>query len=360
MTTLFSGFQLGNIKLKNKLVMAPLTRCRAIDNIPNDLMAEYYAQRAGAGLIITEGTAPSPNGLGYARIPGIYHQDQVEGWKKVTSAVHTKGGKIFIQLMHTGRISHSANMPTGSEVIAPSAIQAPEQMYTDSEGMQDHTVPREMTKEDIQTAIQEYVQASKNAIEAGFDGVELHAANGYLIDQFINPISNQRTDDYGGSAENRVRFAVEVAEAVTAAIGKEKVGMRISPYGAFNGLGEFKGVEETFELVAQKMAEIGLVYLHTVDHSAMGAPEVPTSVKDKIRSAFQGTIILSGGYDKARAEADLEANKGELVAYGRPFLANPDLVERFKAGAELNEPKFDLFYTPGAEGYTDYPVLETV
>lgn len=356
---LFEAFDKNGLQLKNKMVMAPLTRSRSsADHIPTDFMATYYGQRAGAGLIITEGTSPSPNGTGYPRIPGIYSDDQIAAWKPVTKAVHDGGGKIFMQLMHTGRISHPLNLPVGAEVVAPSAIAAANtEMYTDQKGNQKLPVPREMTSSDIAAASQEYVDAAKNAVEAGFDGVELHSANGYLMEQFINPGSNQRTDNYGGSYENRSRFVLETAAEVVKAIGKEKVGIRLSPGGTFNDLGPFKGQEETFNYLAAELGKIGLVYLHIVDHSSMGTPEVPLTLKQSIRDAFGGAIILSGGYDKARAEADLNSGLGHLTAFGRPFLANPDLVERFKTGAELNEPDYDTFYTPGVIGYTDYPTL---
>lgn len=342
--------------------MAPLTRSRAIGNVPNELMATYYGQRAGAGLIITEGTSPSPNGLGYPRIPGIFNQEQADGWKLVTDAVHAKGGKIFIQLMHTGRVSHPDNMPAGAKVLAPSAVGLTQtKMWVDEAGEElPIPVATPMTIDDIKDAIAEYVNAAKLAIAAGFDGVELHGANGYLIDQFLNPISNQREDQYGGSTKNRLRFLRDVAEGTTAAIGKDKIGLRLSPYGVFNELGKFDDLEATFIGAATLASELGIAYLHLVDHSAMGTPEVPVTIKDKLRQAFNGTLILSGGYDKERAEADLQAGKGDLVAFGRPFLANPDLVERMEQDAPLNDPDPDTFYTPGKEGYTDYPTLQEV
>ena len=356
---LFSMYNLGNIELKNRFVMAPLTRSRAINNIPNELMAAYYRQRASAGLIITEGTSPSANGLGYARIPGIFNEEQIKGWKKVTDAVHEEAGKIFVQLMHTGRVSHSENMAEGTEILAPSAVTFVGEMYTDTKGMQPYLVPKEMTLEDIENAQNEYVEAAKNAITAGFDGVEVHGANGYLIDQFINPASNQRKDNYGGSKENRSRFAIEVAQKVVAAIGAEKTGIRLSPYGVFNGMEVFEGLEDTFEYLAGELGKLKLSYIHIVDHSSMGAVEVTDSVKSKIRQAFGGIYIVSGGLDKANAEFALENDKGELVAFGRSFLANPDLVYRFENDIELNAPDFDTFYTPGEKGYTDYPFTES-
>jgi N-ethylmaleimide reductase len=340
--------------------MAPMTRSRALNNIPNDLMATYYKQRATAGLIITEGTSPSPNGLGYARIPGIFSEAQVEGWKKVTSQVHSAGGHIFVQLMHTGRIGHPHNLPEKAEIIAPSAIQAKGQMWTDKWGMLDHPVPREMTKSDIENTIKEFVDSSANAIKAGFDGVELHSANGYLLEQFLNPASNQRTDEYGGSPENRARFVIEVAKSVAEKIGKEKTAIRLSPYGAFNDVGPFPETEEEYTYLAKKLNEIGIVYIHLVDHSSMGAPQVEASTVKKIRENFNNTLILSGGYDRVRAESALDSNSCDLVAFGRPFLANPDFVSRLEKNESLNPIKMEFFYTADEVGYTDYPVLEKV
>jgi len=352
---IFSKYNLGNIELQNRVVMAPLTRSRAENNIPNQLMSEYYGQRASAGLIITEGTAPSANGLGYARIPGIYNEEQIKGWKTVTNRVHEEGGKIFIQLMHTGRVSHSDNMEEGTEVIAPSAIRLNGEMYTDQHGMQPYPVPKEMSQEDIVQAQNEYVQAAKNAIKAGFDGVEIHAANGYLIDQFINTSSNKRTDEYGGSIENRSRFALEIIQKVVAAIGAEKTGIRISPYGAFNDMEAFEDLEDTYEYLADKLGHLKLAYLHIVEMAALGGPDVPLSLKLKIRDIFGGPIIRSGGLDKERAEAALNNDEAELVAFGRPLIANPDLVYRMENDLSLQDPDPDTFYTPGAKGYTDYP-----
>ncbi|MEO1255089.1 MAG: alkene reductase [Bacteroidota bacterium] len=356
---LFESYDLNGIQLQNRVVMAPMTRCRATsDHVPTDIMATYYGQRSGAGLIITEGTSPSLNGAGYARIPGIYTPAQTEAWKKITESVHEGGAKIFLQIMHTGRVSHPLNMEDGAKVLSSSPVPAENtEMYTDQEGPKKLPVPKEMSKEEIAHAIEEYVMAAKNAIEAGFDGVELHAANGYLLEQFINPTCNHREDEYGGSAENRSRFVLEVAEKVVAAIGSEKVGIRLSPHGAFNDINPFDKEEETFEYLAGKLKELGLTYIHLVDHSSMGSPEVSKQLKAKIRDSFNGTIIISGGYDFEKATNDLDDGLGHLVAFGRPYLANPDLVKRFKQGAELNQPDFDTFYTPGEKGYTDYSTL---
>ena len=345
--------------MTNRIVMAPMTRCRAIGNVPNELMAKYYKQRSGAGLIITEGTSPSPNGLGYARIPGVFSEDQVEGWKKITSAVHKNGGKIFIQLMHTGRISHPLNMPKGSQILAPSAVKATGQMWTDSKQLQDFPMPNEMTDQDLLHSKAEFVDAALNAMDAGFDGVELHSANGYLLEQFLSPISNVRDDKYGRSVESRSRFVIEVVTAVAEAIGGDKTGIRLSPYGVANDMPYYPEIDATYMYLAEQLNKTGIAYIHIVDHSAMGAPEVPVEIKKLIRHNFKNTIILSGGYDKERAEADIQSGLGDLVAFGRPFINNPDLAERFKNNWSLSRDlKMDLFYTADEKGYTDYPAYK--
>jgi N-ethylmaleimide reductase len=357
MSLLYSPTKIGPLTLQNRLVISPMTRSRAIGNVPNDLMVEYYKQRATAGLVITEGTSPSPNGLGYPRIPGAYSDAQVAGWKKVTEAVHAGGAKIFLQLMHTGRIGHPNNLPAGARVVGPSAVVAAGEMYTDAEGPKAHPVPEAMTETDIKVAIGEYVQAAKNARAAGFDGVELHGANGYLLEQFIRPNSNQRTDAYGGGIERRARLVLEVVKAVADAIGKDRVGIRLSPYGVFNDMPHHPEMEADYTYLAKELSKLGILYVHLVDHSAIGAPAVPQSIKDIFRKEFKGTLILSGGYDAARAEADIAAHEADLIAVGRPFLANPDLIHRWKTGAPVNAPDPNTFYTPGPKGYTDYPVL---
>ncbi len=341
--------------------MAPLTRSRATtDNIPTDLMATYYAQRSGAGLIITEGTSPSLNGLGYSNIPGIFNRQQVEGWKKITEAVHEKGSKIFIQFMHTGRVGHQLNLPYGAEILAPSAVAAAGQIYTVKEGMKDHPVPRAFTTQEIKSTIQEFVEAAKNAVEAGFDGVELHAANGYLIEQFINPGTNSRTDEYGGNIENRGRFLLEIVEQTAQAIGKEKIGVRFSPYGIFNDMPAYDQVDQTYLYLAEMLAGFGIEYIHVLDHSTDNAQPEILKVKDIIRSKFKNTLIFCGGFTKERANAELERGVADLIAFGRPFITNPDLVKRLEIGAELNEPDFSTFYSGGEKGYTSYPFLEEV
>lgn len=356
---LFTPTKVGAIELKNHIVMSPMTRCRAIGNVPNDLVAEYYKQRAGAGLIITEGTSPSPNGLGYARIPGIFSKEQVEGWKKITSAVHGAGGKIFVQLMHTGRISHELNLPKGAEVLAPSAVKPAGQMWTDAAQMQDFPTPKAMTAEEIQSTKAEFIAAAKNAVEAGFDGIELHGANGYLLEQFLSPVSNIRTDNYGGSVENRARFVLEVAKGVAEAIGKEKVGIRLSPYGVASDMPHYSEIDATYEYLATELSNIGIAYVHVVDHSALGAPAVPISIKQTIRSAFKNTFIHAGGYIQKTAEADIESGLYDLVAIGRPFISNPDLVERYKNNWPLSaDLDMNTFYSADKVGYTDYPVYK--
>jgi N-ethylmaleimide reductase len=354
---LFTPAQVGSAEIQNRVVMSPMTRCRAIGNVPNDLMEEYYKQRCGAGLIITEGTSPSPNGLGYARIPGIFSRQQVEGWKMITSVVHSGGGKIFVQLMHTGRISHPLNMPDGTKILAPSAVKASGQMWTDSKMMQDFPVPKAMTAKEMWQTKTEYVAAAGNAMEAGFDGVEIHGANGYLLEQFLSPVSNVRIDNYGGSIENRSRFVLEVVAAVADAIGKEKTGIRLSPYGVASDMPHYPEIESTYNYLSNHLNTIGIAYIHLVDHSAMGAPVVPVEIKKLIRSNFKNTIILSGGYDRERAEADIQNGHCDLVAFGRPFINNPDLVSRFENNRPLSKDlRMDLFYSADEKGYTDYPV----
>jgi N-ethylmaleimide reductase len=343
---LFEKATLGSLQLQNKFVMAPMTRSRAINNLPNDLITQYYSQRSSAGLIITEGISPSPNGLGYARIPGLFNKEQAQGWRKVTDAVHAKGAKIFVQLMHTGRASIDLNLPAGAKVLAPSSIQMTGEQWTDSKGLQPYTVPKEMSAQEIEQTIEEFVQSSKLAVEvAGFDGVELHGANGYLIDQFLNPASNQRGDIYG---KDRTEFAFRIAERVSKAIGADKTGIRISPYGTFNDMAIFEGVDEFYGRFANRLWQLGLVYIHVIDH---GKGEV----KRIVRENFKGTYILSTGYDVAKAEADLAEGRGDLVAFGRAFIGNPDFVERVRQGIPLQEMDAAKLYTPGPEGYVDYP-----
>lgn len=339
--------------------MSPMTRCRAIGNVPNDLMATYYGQRADAGLIVTEGTSPSPNGLGYARIPGIFSQEQIDGWKKITKAVHDRDGKIFVQLMHTGRISHPLNLPQGAQVLAPSAVKPAGQMWTGAQQMQDFPTPKAMTLEELEQTKMEFVKAAKNAMEAGFDGVELHGANGYLLEQFLSPVSNLRMDNYGGSIENRCRFVLEVVQEAANAIGPEKTGIRLSPYGVASDMPHYPEIDATYKYLAAQLNNLNIAYIHIVDHSALGGPTVPLEIKKTIRAEFKNTIILAGGHTKASAEAELQSGLGDLEAFGRPFINNPDLVERLENDLPLStDLHADQFYSADEKGYTDYPVYQ--
>jgi N-ethylmaleimide reductase len=355
-SALFELASLGKLSLKNRVVMAPMTRSRAVEsNTANQLMAEYYAQRASAGLIITEGTSPSPNGTGYARIPGLWSKRQIEGWEKVTTAVHAKGGRIFVQLMHTGRVGHPLNLPEGAELLAPSAVAAEGAMYTDAKGPQAYPIPRAMSEADLWSTVAEFTQAAQNAIVAGFDGVELHGANGYLLEQFLSPHSNLRDDAWGGSVEKRIGFVIEVVKRVTAAIGAHRVGIRLSPHGTSAGMKSYPEIDRTYVELVTRISPYGLQYIHLVDHSSLGSPKVPESLRRELRRAWPRTIILAGGLDRSLAETALRDGKGDLFAFGRSFLANPDLVTRLERGLSLNSPDPSTFYTPGPKGYTDYP-----
>jgi N-ethylmaleimide reductase len=354
---LFEPVNLQGLNLKNRIVMAPMTRCRAIGNVPNDLMIKYYEQRASAGLIITEGTSPSPNGIGYARTPGIFTEQQITAWKKITQAVHAKGGKIVVQLMHVGRVAHPANMLPNAKILAPSPIASKGQMWTDLLGMQPEAVPNEMTTEEVKQTIQEFVTAAKNAVESGFDGIELHGANGYLIEQFINPTTNQRTDEYGGSIEKRCQFLIEITQGVIAAIGKEKVGIRISPYSTFNDMGVYEETAATYEYLTKKLNDLGILYLHIMEIAAKHTPGGNDLIA-KIRNIYKGTLILAGGYTKETAERALTEKKADLIGFGNKFISNPDLVERLKTNEDLMEANQNHFYSAGEEGYIDYPFVK--
>lgn len=357
---LFTPLQLGRIELANRIVMSPMTRSRALDNVPTERIARYYALRASAGLLVTEGTAPSANGLGYARIPGIYSPAQIAGWRLVTDAVHAAGGRIFIQVMHTGRTSHPANMPAGARILAPSAIAQAGAIHTDTSGQQPYPVPAEMTTAEIAAAVDEFAHAARAAIEAGADGIELHGANGYLIEQFLNPASNQRGDAYGGSPSHRMRFALEVAEATASAIGGDRIGFRISPSGAGpNGMALDADTDPLFLGLARELTERRLAYLHVADFASMaGAPPVPPTLLASLHTNFRGALMLSGGYDRARAETDLAAGHGDLIAFGRPFLANPSLVAQLRDNQPLLAPDPATFFSPDDAGFLDWPIYE--
>lgn len=347
-------YKKGALQLKNHLVMAPMTRSRAINNLPNELMAAYYAQRSGAGLIITEGTAPSPDALGYSRIPGIFSKEQTNAWKEITAAVHAGGSRIFLQLMHTGRIGHPANLPAGARLVGPSVVKAAGEIWTDSLGQQPYPAPEMLRAEEIPSLIAEFVTAARNAIEAGFDGVELHGANGYLVEQFLNPHVNDRSDEWGGSIENRTRLAVQVVEAMAAAIGAEKVGIRFSPYSTLGDLPAYdeQEVHDTYALLATAMNKLHIAYVHIGVSAA-----IPQRTLDAMRDGFKGTIILCNGLTPETGEAALNDGFADLIAFGRAFLANPDLDKRIAEKADLNQPDYNTLYTPGPVGYTDYATL---
>ena len=357
----FAPAPLGRITLANHLVMAPMTRSRAPGNVPNEMMAEYYRQRATAGLIVTEGTAPAPEGLGYARIPGLFEEKQVRGWRLTTDAVHEAGGHIFVQLMHVGRIFHELNLPAGTRGVAPSAIAAAGQMWTDQEQMKPNGTPKALSAAELTQVRDQFVRSAQLGIEAGFDGVELHGANGYLLEQFLHPRTNQRTDAYGGSVRNRARFVLDVARGVADAVGADRTGIRLSPWSTFNDMAHYPDIDEAYGYLAEELRKIGIVYVHLVDHSRLAGLASAAATAKIVRDAFTNTLIHSGNYSTLpEIEQALEDRRPALVAMARPFIANPDLVERLRRGLPLAEPNPATFYAPGpkgfADGYTDYPV----
>jgi len=357
-THLFSSLQIGNLHLPNRLIMAPLTRSRAGEgNVPHALNALYYAQRASAGLIISEATQVCPEGQGYLSTPGIHSTEQIDGWKKVTDAVHAAGGRIILQLWHVGRISHRSFQPGGALPVAPSAIQPKGQAYT-TQGFVDLETPRALETSEIPAIVKAYADGAKNAIAAGFDGVEIHGANGYLIDQFLRDGSNHRTDQYGGSIENRTRFLSEVIAAVTAAVGAEKTGLRISPEQTFNDMSD-SAPQALFEQVAKIAKDAKLAFLHVLEHDQMGGPGAGVEYT-AIKKAFAGVYIANLNYDKAKAEAALANGNADAVAFGRAFIANPDLVTRLQLNAPLNEGDANSYYGGTEMGYTDYPILNKI
>jgi N-ethylmaleimide reductase len=357
MTDLFSPIRFGAIELKNRVVMSSLTRNRAGDgNVPTDLVAEYYRQRASAGLILTEASPISPEAHGYPRTPGIHSAAQIAGWQKVTDAVHGAGGKIAIQLWHVGRISHPDLQPGGALPVAPSAIQPAGQTFT-GQGMKDFVTPRALETAEIPGLVASYVQAARNAMEAGFDGVEIHAGNGYLLDQFLRSSTNRRTDAYGGSKENRARLLLEVLAAVCAAIGSDRVGVRLSPATPFNDISD-ENPQETFEYVVGQLNDFNLAFLDLLQGTG-GAPQEQWLAfdYDRLRSIYKGKLVRNNGYDFASGTEAVQSGGADAIAYGRLLLANPDLVERFRRGARLNPPDYDKLYVGEASGYTDYPTL---
>lgn len=354
---LFTPLTIGSMTLRNRVVMAPLTRNRAgAGNVPTDMNVEYYRQRASAGLIITEATQISPQGVGYPLTPGIHSQEQVTGWKKVVEAIHKKGGKIFLQLWHVGRISHPSLQPNGELPVAPSAIKPAGQAAT-YEGMQDFVAPRALELNEIPGIINDYQLAARNAREAGFDGIEVHAANGYLLDQFLRDGTNKRTDKYGGSIENRARLIFEVLDAVIKEWPDYRTGLRLSPGGTFNDMSD-SNTRETFGYVVKKLNDYKLAYLHLrePDESDLrhGGEHVPL---EYFRKLYHGVLMVNGGYDADKGNAVIKDGKADLVAYGVKFIANPDLPERLQRNSALNIPDPATFYGGDEKGYTDYPTL---
>lgn len=353
---LFSPVQLGAMALKNRIVMAPLTRNRAgAEGVPQAMNVLYYAQRAGAGLIITEATPISAMAHGYPALPGIYTPAQVAGWRQVTDAVHQRGGKIVIQLWHVGRISHPSLLPNQATPVAPSAIKPAGQAFT-YQGLQDYVTPRALAIDELPAIIQDYVTAATLAMDAGFDGVEVHAANGYLLDQFLRDGSNYRQDAYGGSIENRMRLLLEVMSAVTAAIGAEKTGVRLSPVNPFNDMHDSQP-QAHFEAIVEALTPFNLAYLHVVEGGLHSGGDVTPFDFSALRQRYQGAYMANLGYSQASGHAAIARGHADAVAYGVPFIANPDLVERFAKNAPLNEANAATFYGGTEEGYTDYPAL---
>jgi N-ethylmaleimide reductase len=354
---LFEPFKLGPITLPNRLVMAPLTRNRAAAGlVPNPLAVEYYEQRATAGLLITEATQVSQQGQGYQDTPGIYSKEQIAGWRKITDRVHAREGRIFLQLWHVGRISHTSLQPNGRAPVAPSAIRANTKTFVGGT-FTDVSEPRALELSEISGIINAFSQGAANAIAAGFDGVEIHGANGYLLDQFAKDGANKRTDAYGGGIENRARLMLEVAKAVTSEVGHERTGIRISPVTPSNDISD-SNPQALFDHIVDHLNALKLAYIHVVEGATGGPRDIAPFNYHSLRNRFKGAYIANNGYDLNLANKTLAANEADLIAFGKLFIANPDLVERFKRGAPLNEPDKATFYGGGPKGYTDYPVLD--
>jgi N-ethylmaleimide reductase len=361
MNSLFESTTLAGLPLQNRIAMAPLTRNRAdVMGVPKPFVRDYYAQRASAGLIISEGTQPSFAGQGYCRTPGMHTPDQIVAWRQVTDAVHARGAKMFMQFMHCGRIAHPLNRQIKDAPVAPSAVKPAGQMWTDQQQLQDFPTPHALETAELPGVINEFVGASRSAIEAGFDGVELHAANGYLLNQFLASNTNQRTDGYGTSLDGRIRFVVETFEAVAAAIGASRTGIRVSPGHMYNDLVDANPLETHFALL-DALPTAKMAYVHVMLPDAF-SPQLnnagePLAVLPALRPHVKGALIAAGKLTAASAQAMLDSGLLQLAVFGRPFIANPDLVERLKSGAPLAAPREDLFYTAGPEGYSDYPTL---
>ncbi|MFJ2526860.1 2,4-dienoyl-CoA reductase-like NADH-dependent reductase (Old Yellow Enzyme family) [Pseudomonas helmanticensis] len=364
MSILFSPYSLSGLMLRNRVVMAPMTRARALNDIPDDLTVLYYGQRASAGLIVSEGVPVSIQGRGYLFNPGLYNQEQVEGWKRVTKAVHEEDGKIFAQLWHVGRVSHTTLQPDGGAPVSSSnKVAANSMAYAYDEKHEPTPIqaspPRALTTEEIADVKNDFVQAARRAVEAGFDGVEIHGANGYLFEQFINPTVNDRKDHYGGSIQNRIRLLLETIDAVTKEIGRAKVGVRISPFGRLFDMASFDDEAETWVEVAREIQKRDIAYVHLSDQLTIGAEGMPDGFAKSFRETYQGTLIAAGGFDRESAEGALISGELDLIAFGRPFIANPDLVERMKNGWPLATPDRSTFYgNSGEKGYVDYPVYQ--
>ncbi|TGE16100.1 alkene reductase [Hymenobacter elongatus] len=357
---LFTPFTMGALTLPNRLVLAPMTRSRAKNDgsVPTDSTVEYYTQRASAGLLITEGSQISPQGVGYIYTPGIYSAAQVAGWKKVTDSVHAAGGRIFMQIWHVGSISHPT-FHNGELPVAPSAVKPTNVQAFTGRGMEEIPTPRALETAEVKAIVEDFRRAAENAKAAGFDGVEIHGANGYLVDQFIQDGTNQRTDEYGGSVENRARFALEVVQAASAVFGADRVGIRLSPTGAVGGINDSDRLA-TFSYVTEQLNKLGLAYLHVIEAlpgHPMAAQPGQEPVGPHLRKIFTGPFLLNGGYTQQTAEAALENKEADMIAFGIPYIANPDLVERYQQGAALNTPDPATFYGGDDEGYIDYPAL---
>ncbi|WP_291147974.1 alkene reductase [Flavobacterium sp. UBA7680] len=360
---IFKPVQIGSLQLKNRISMAPMTRARNEDGIPNENNAVYYEQRSGAGLIITEGTAISETAKGVLYIPGLYTAEQVEGWKKVTKAVHEQESKIFSQLWHVGRVSHTSNQPNGIAPVGPSDIQAQNTSawgYNENgvEGFVPASKPKALSVNEIKNVVTDFANAAKNAIKAGFDGVEIHGANGYLIEQFFNPFVNNRTDEYGGSIENRSRFLLEIIDASVDVVTNEKIGIRLTPYGGLGDLPHYDEIEATYQYLAVELKKRNIAYIHIMDQQSKGSHALPGGFIERFRSWYDGVIILAGSMDREKSEQLINAGTIDIAGFGEPFISNPDLVERLQNNWELTQPIRDLHYGLGTHGYTDWEVYK--
>jgi N-ethylmaleimide reductase len=359
--SLFEPFQSKRLALKNRIVMAPMTRARNPNGIPDEMNARYYQQRTNAGLIITEGTAISPTATGVLHIPGLYTAEQVAGWKLVTAAVHAAGTKIFTQLWHVGRVSHTSNQPGGIAPVSASDIAAANSFAWgyDENGKESFvpcSTPRALTTAEVKTVVQDFANAAANAILAGFDGVELHGANGYLIEQFLNPHINHRTDEYGGSIENRSRFLLEAIDASIANIGADKVAIRLTPFGGLHEMPHYPELEATYNYLAKELSHRNIAYIHIMDQKSRGSYALPDGYLARFRKAYDGILILAGGMDKEKSNQYIAEGLIDLAGFGEPFIANPDLADRLQNDWPLSEPDRNLHYGGGTHGYTDYPV----